>query len=278
VAELHLQNALALESSDRSAFENLARLYYDRGRLRDASYLLLAELVVTQGQRVLEAEGRRSADLHNLHGLLLIERNNQVDALRAFKQAVEIEPDHADAHMNIAMIALRFRDYAQAERSIRVAIKDPRQQANVEAWLGLGVAHRGLRRYEEARAAFEQAAKLGSADPRALYNLGILHQEHIAPAQLAEDSGKRANQIARRYFSKVVERADRSEGVRATVADARKRMQSIDEYLEAIRVADELEKRAAEADRARAEEARRERERLLELEKRALESQSSSQS
>ena len=272
-AETHLQNVLAVDSSNRIAFENLARLYYDRGRLQDKSYLLLAELVVTQANRVLESEGEQSADLHNLHGLLLMERDNQVDALRAFKRAVEFEPRHADAHMNIAMIALRFRDYEQAERSIGTALEDRRQRGNVEAYLGLGVARRGLRKYADAKQAFERAMKVDAADARALYNLGVLHQEHIAPAQIGKDRGQRGNRLARSYFEAFVARAQRDAGLQPTVADARARLKSIEEYLEAIRVGDELEKQAAATAREQEKQESERRERLLQMERKALEAQ-----
>ncbi|MCA9700772.1 MAG: tetratricopeptide repeat protein, partial [Myxococcales bacterium] len=100
-AESQIQNVLAVDTSNKAAYENLARLYYDRGRLKDPSYLVLANLVVTQAIRVLEKEGKQSADIRNLQGLLFMQDNNQIDALKAFKKAVEIEPSHADGNRNI---------------------------------------------------------------------------------------------------------------------------------------------------------------------------------
>jgi tetratricopeptide (TPR) repeat protein len=269
-AEDHLQNVLAVDSTNRIAFENLARLYYDRGRLQNPSYLLLAELVITQAHRVLETIGEKSADLHNLHGLISYIREDYVEALRSFKRAVEIEPQRADAHMNIAMIALSFRDYATAQRSLAVALEDERRRTDVEAWLALGVAQRGLRKYDAARDAFARLAKLDPDDPRALYNLGILHQEHVAPAAIEKDNGKKGNEIAREHFTDFVNRAGSRQDLKAVTADARARIRAIDDYLVALRDAEELEKRAAQAERLRTREVERERERLLELERRAL--------
>ena len=109
-------------------YENLARLYYDRGRLEDKSYLLLADLVITQAlAKAKDGTLAQSADIYNIKGLLFMEQDNQVDALRAFKKAVEIQPRHADAHMNIALVAIRFRDYATAEKSVEIALADRRQ-------------------------------------------------------------------------------------------------------------------------------------------------------
>lgn len=94
-AESALRNALAVDSDNAVSHENLARLYYDRGRLHERSYLLLSKLVVTQATRVLEQRGTPSAELHNLHGLLLMEDGDQVSALRAFRKATEVDPEHA---------------------------------------------------------------------------------------------------------------------------------------------------------------------------------------
>ncbi|MEX1366718.1 MAG: tetratricopeptide repeat protein, partial [Nannocystaceae bacterium] len=143
-AERTLQRVLAVDSSNQLAYENLARLYYDRGRLKDKSYLLLAKLVIDQANRVLQKDGVESADLFNLQGLLFMEENDQVSALRAFRKAAELDPKHADAHMNMALIAIRFRDYGAAEQSLTIAVEDQRQKKNAEAYLGLGVAQRGL--------------------------------------------------------------------------------------------------------------------------------------
>ncbi len=174
-AENEIQRVLAVDSDNPVAYENLARLYYDRGRLKDKSYLLLADLVVTQARRVLEAEKRQSADIYNIKGLLLMQATppNMVDALKAFKKAVEVDKNHADANMNIAMIAIWFRDYKTAEESINIAIKDRRQKRNVEAYLGLGVSLRGQRKYGDAEKAFKKALDVRGAAPRARCNLGV---------------------------------------------------------------------------------------------------------
>ena len=82
-AEVQLENVLAVDSRNQLAYESLARLYYDRGRLEDRSYLVLADLVVTQAQRVLEADGVRSADLYNIRGLLWMQRDDPARAIRA---------------------------------------------------------------------------------------------------------------------------------------------------------------------------------------------------
>ena len=107
----------------RDALHEFAHVAELCGRLKDKSYLLLSNLVVTQALRVLKDEGEESSEIYNLKGLLLMQDDNQVDALKAFKKAVEVEPQHVDANLNIAFIAIRFRDFDTAAKSLNLAKK-----------------------------------------------------------------------------------------------------------------------------------------------------------
>jgi tetratricopeptide (TPR) repeat protein len=233
-AQAQLQRILAVDSSNRVAYENLARLYYDRGRRGDKSYLVLAHLVVTQGQRVLETTGRSSADLHNLRGLLLIEDDDQVQALRAFMRAVEIDPEHADANRNIAMVAIRFRDYATAERSLESVLDAAIVAADVDAWIALGVAKRGLRKYGEAEQAYRHAIEIDSSDPRPWYNLGILSQEHLSASADDEQALIADYERALAHYQTFIDTAGSVPRWRDPVNDAKDRVAVVKDSIASI--------------------------------------------
>jgi tetratricopeptide (TPR) repeat protein len=248
-AESELQRVLAVDSNNRLAYENLARLYYDRGRLKDKSYLLLADLVVTQAiAKEKKGDVTSSPDIYNIKGLLFMQQDNQVDALKAFKKATEIDKNHTDANMNIAMIAIRFRDYKSAEESLSIALKDRRQKKNVEAFLGLGVAQRGLRKYGDAEKSFKKAIEVKGSDPRALYNLGILYHEHIGPeSEKKNESGnfdKRPYETAKSYFDKFVSQSSGSKDLAKYSDDAKNRVNNIKDYFKNI---EDMKKLEAEA-------------------------------
>jgi tetratricopeptide (TPR) repeat protein len=267
-AEKTLQRVLAVDSSNQLAYENLARLYYDRGRLKDKSYLLLAGLVIKQATDVLKKDNIQSADLYNLTGLLLMQRDDQVEALKAFKKAAEINPKHADAHMNMALIAINFRDYQTAADSLSIAVKDQRQKKNIEAYLGLGVAQRGLRKYKDAESSFKKALDLSKSDPRALYNLGILYHEHIAATQEG-DFDKAPYNTAKEYYNKFVSKAGGNSTYAAQVDDAKNRVGAIEQLFKDI---EEMKKLEAEQEAMMAlqkKQQEEEKKRLLELEAKA---------
>jgi tetratricopeptide (TPR) repeat protein len=269
-AERHLQNILAVDSSNKVAYENLARLYYDRGRTRDGSYLLLADLVITQAQRILEATDQQSSDLHNLRGLLLIEADDRVRALRAFQRAVELEPKHVDANRNIAMIALRFRDYETAERSLEAVLELVPVAGDVEAWIALGVAKRGLRKYDDAERAYRKALALDADDPRPWYNLGILAQEHRSGLSEEADAVIDAYELALSHYQTFVEQAGTAPRWRDAVADAKDRMFVIADSIEAIEKNQQYEADYQKLLELEAQQRAAEIERLRELERQAM--------
>lgn len=271
-AEKEIQRVLAVDSGNQVAYENLARLYYDRGRLKDRSYLILSNLVVTQALRVLDEAGEQSAEIWNLKGLLFMEDDNQVEALRAFKKAVEIKADYADAHMNIAMISIRFRDYTGAEESLKVALKDKRQKKNVETRIAMGVAKRGLKKFKEAEKEFLAAKKMNASDPRADYNLGILYQEHLATTEDLDVEGiKKHYKTAKDYYSKFLQKAGSKKELATYVADAKGRVENIDESFRTFAEMAELQKKAAELERIAKQQEEEELKRLKDLEKKAIE-------
>jgi tetratricopeptide (TPR) repeat protein len=269
-AEKQIQNVLAVDTSNKEAYENLARLYYDRGRLKDKSYLVLADLVITQALRVLDKEGSQSADIYNLRGLLLMQEDNQIDALKAFKKAVEVEPKHIDANLNIAFISIRFRDYAGAETALEIALKDPAQQRNIEPHIAMGVAKRGLKKFKEAEEQYLKAAKVDAKDSRPWYNLGVLAQDHLV-GQEGVDSKKLEEyyNIAKKHYGKYLSMSESGKPDPTALKDAKDRIAIIDDAIASFRIMEQLEKKAAELAEKEKKANEAEQKRLLDLEKQA---------
>lgn len=272
LARHELENVLAVDTSNRVAYENLARLYYDRGRLEDPSFLILAGLVVTQGLKVLEANGEKSADLHNLRGLLWMQDENPVYALRAFQRALDIDSEHVDANRNVALIAIRFRDYDTAEQVLVRVIDDPDASKDPEVWNALGVARRGLRKYGEAEDAYRQALDVDKGDPRPWYNLGILAQEHLISTIEDDPEGKKLISVyeeSKGYYETFIRGASNQPKLASAVGDAKDRIIIIDDTIETIEKMRALEDevRRIEQEEQRRREARRKE--LLEKERQA---------
>ncbi len=273
-AEKSIQGVLALDSGNQAAYENLARLYYDRGHLKDKSYLVLADLVVTQGVRVLKAESKESSEIFNIKGLLLLEKDNQVDALKTFKEAVRVEPNHIEANLNIGFISIRFRDYATAESAFQTALKSTAQQKNIEVWLALGVAQRGLKKFKEAEESYNKAVKLNASDPRPWFNLGVLYQDHLSTQDGVDmKKGESLIAVAKKHYAKFKETAAANKAYGTRVLEANDRIATIDQTFEFNKISVELEKKAAEMAALQKKQEDEERKRLLDLEKQAMDAE-----
>ena len=53
--------------------------------------------------------------------------------------------------------------------------------------MALGVAYRGLKEHERARAAYERALELRPDYPAALYNLGVLYMDFLSDKERARE-------------------------------------------------------------------------------------------
>ena len=200
MAQRRLQEVLAVDSDNLRGYEGLARLYYDRARTGDRSYALLANLVISQARRRESVGGTGSAELWNLGGLLAVLQHEPSRALKSFEEAIARDPDHVDARLNAALIELELRSFDGARRNLEAVAKLAKGGRATETALELGVAQRGLRDFAGAEAAYARAQQLAADDPRALYNLGILYQDHLGPA--VDSGGLRENEIARDRFQR----------------------------------------------------------------------------
>jgi len=266
-AQRQLQAVLAVDSENLAAYEGLARLYYDRAAAGDRSYALLAGLVITQAQRSKTVNGTASAPLWNLRGLLAALDEEPTRALRSFQRATELDPDFVDARLNAALIELELRNFAQAEKDLEAAAKSAEGDRAREVALALGVAKRGVRDFEGAEKAYARAVQHDRDDPRALFNMGVLYQDHIGPA-VASD-GVREVEIAKSRFQAFVDAAGDRPDLREAVAVAQRRISTIDEYVEIIDDSEQIEREAARLEALQREQEREERARILELERKA---------
>lgn len=171
--EEELQAALARDVRDASAYEGLARLYYDRS-LSQKSYAILARQVIAQGLAVLSREGRTSADLLATRGLLALAEGRVDRALEDLAAAVAIAPGHLRAQAALGAAALKLRDYARARAAFAAIVEAPGGAEDFTAWFQLGASEQGLAHFDIAGRAYRRAAELAPADPRPHYALALL--------------------------------------------------------------------------------------------------------
>ncbi len=134
---------------------------------------------------------KQLAVVHNTLGLVELKKKNISPAIKQFKEAVGLNPNFAEARLNLAALSLNNRDYVTAEENFRAVIK--LQPKNFEASIGLGVALRGNKKIDEAEAQYNTAQDLDPSQGGSYFNLGLLYQDY-------KDGQKPALQKAQDYY------------------------------------------------------------------------------
>ena len=102
-----------------------------------------------------------------------IEEGDPAEARAAYERALEIDPKHAAAHVNLGCLEHEAGRLREAERHYRAALAVRPDDAT--AAFDLGVALEDLGRYGEAREAYERALGAAPDCADAHYNLARVH-------------------------------------------------------------------------------------------------------
>ena len=132
-------------------------------------------------------------------------RNDQdVEAVEAFKEAVKLDPDLAEAHFRLGLgyEALGKQDEAEAEykkavESFKKYLEE--HEDDSEARYDLGQTYAGLGQYSEAIRQYQLATKLKDNDPDIYYDLGVAHTK-LAQYDAAAAAFKKSLEIDPDYY------------------------------------------------------------------------------
>ena len=187
-----VREALKEDSANVDAYNVLAQIYYDWDKLK------LAALVCDAGLNELDSN---HPGLLTTQGLIYLKMDDVIRAVRSFRKAVNQDSTNLAARLNLGAITYNYRDYEQAYQLFSEAsVIDPQ---NIEAILSKAVAARALKRFEEAKAGYEQVLTLAPKHPGATFNLAVLN--HIFSHGKSFDGRLEAIQTAIRQYQQVLE-------------------------------------------------------------------------
>ena len=150
-----------------------AKIYTELGLIYTLQKRLeLADLVLA---KAIEADPKDPA-IYNALALLALRQGKAQDAFERFDRAASLDANYLDARFNKASVLLDAGDYARAKPELSAIVE--RRSEDYAAQVSLGVAHRGLKEYREAKRVWETvikaAPKHGSARADAMFDLAIL--------------------------------------------------------------------------------------------------------
>jgi len=107
------------------------------------------------------------------------EPDHQVEAIEAYQRVLQIEPDHAAAHINLGTVYYNRQEYAASEFHYRRAVEiDPRYAL---AYFDLGNVLDETGRVQEAIEAYRNALHLAPTYADAHYNLALAYEKTGEP-------------------------------------------------------------------------------------------------
>jgi len=175
--------ALALDASNVEAASYVAFAYYHK-HLYDTAELVLDDLIADKGVRGDKA--KRSANVSYVYGLIYDKTNRPERAAFAFKHAVELDPNHASALVDLGVYQLKNSQYSDAQVTFEKLTKQFNRNDAITL-TSLASAYRGRSAdypqgaperdqfVRSAEAAYKRALSANSNYGPAYYNLGLLY-------------------------------------------------------------------------------------------------------
>ena len=203
-AEEELSRVLAVDNDNIVAYTILA-LVYMQGSEKNKSRLDVAKLLLEEGKK----RNDKYPPLYNAWGLLHMKKNNVGEALKMFRQAVEMDPNMVEARLNVGQIVLSFRKYQEAEENFRFVLnkKDILKEERYDATVGLGVALRGQKKIDDAAGLYEEAMKMQPERGDAYYNMGLLWKDFKTNSDDMK-ANKQSFIKAKGYFNQFMGKSD----------------------------------------------------------------------
>lgn len=169
--------ALSVDAANIDAAAMTAHALYHK-RLYDTAEVMLDELY----RRPL---AKQNANVAYVYGLVYDKLGKSAEALLAFKNAVQLDPKHASASVNLGVYQLKNKQYSEAAATYERVQRGGRD--TVEVWNGLGAAQRGKsgdypagagerdQLIRQAETSFKRAAQIDRSYAPTVYNLGLLY-------------------------------------------------------------------------------------------------------
>lgn len=126
------------------------------------------------------------AEAHVQLGLLYNQRRQTAEALKHFEKAIEIEPQEIDANYELGKIARATGDLPTALRRFSIVAEQNDKYAASEIWREIGATYFAATGYAEAREFLEKFISRRPFDPEGLYLLGQTLKSQNKPDAASE--------------------------------------------------------------------------------------------
>lgn len=184
-AALEARSLLKRDLKNTDAMKTLIKVSLSQNRPEEA--ILLAENAI--------AVQPRDADLQCLKGLAEFLAGDPLAARQAWKKALEINPTHISAHMNLATLYYHNRNVSLAGAAFEKALA--LQPQNPDALVGKALVMSAQGQAEPAKQLLVGLLQTNPKSPLVLYNLAVLEKEKFQNYTAAMDYTERYLNVAK---------------------------------------------------------------------------------
>jgi tetratricopeptide (TPR) repeat protein len=175
------RSALQIDAANLDAAAMVAFAYYHK-KLYDTAELVLDDLFK-------RASAKQNPNVYYVYGLVYDHTNRPEQAVLAFRKAVELNPNHASALVNLGVHQLQNSQYAEALQSFERLVNQF-GRSDAITLTSLGSSYRGRAadypagspdhddHVRRAEAAYKRALQANSGYGPAYYNLGLLYLDN----------------------------------------------------------------------------------------------------
>ena len=156
-------DATLIDPSRVDAWLQLARMYYEAGKIKDA---------ITTYEYAIQQENVDIIAFSNLGALLLREERYR-EAVDVFNQLIKINPSHLEGYINLAVAQVKIEDLEGAERNYKKAVAIAGNHWRSHAELGFFYSQEG--RHLEALPFFLKASELDPDNQDIVFNVAVTH-------------------------------------------------------------------------------------------------------
>jgi tetratricopeptide (TPR) repeat protein len=170
--------ALAIDAASVDAAAYVAFAYYHK-KLYDTAELVLDDLFKRDA-------AKQNANVYYVYGLVYDHTNRPERAVLAYRKAVELNPAHTSALVNLGVHQLKNTQYAEAQTTFE-RLTQQYKRTDAVTMTSLGSAYRGrsadyppgsgerTQFVRTAEAAYKRALQANASYGPAYYNLGLLY-------------------------------------------------------------------------------------------------------
>lgn len=162
-----IQKVLAADPSNAAAYTNFGLLYLEKGDPKTAL------MIYAKGLKLKPSD----PDLLTNKAVAYLRLKRFGRAVESLEKAVRLDPKHVASRLNLGKVYLDNLDYRGALNLYRAVLT--RWPVHLEALLGRARALFGLKKFNKALKAYKDTLKIHAGEPRALYQIGLICQNHL---------------------------------------------------------------------------------------------------